>query len=199
MKKKWFWPHKKRAIRNGRAICFHKWYWEPIQKSKQFKKKDNLSVKKPQPVEYARKKACNPGYYTPIFCIARGNSRKVGATRQTFAYMEHRWNRFSKSKVVGIKNHTSTSTIASPGKDTTVLLGCNAIREKAPPVIVYKGKNVWTTEEGYPGTAYAATPNGWMETAVFEAFFEKVFLPLGEKRPILLVYDEHSNRGYKYN
>lgn len=45
----------------------------------------------------------------------------------------------------------------------------------------------------YPGTAYAATANGWMETAVFEAWFEKVFLPtVGQKRPILLIYDGHS-------
>lgn len=156
-------------------------------------------MKKPQPVEYARKKACNPGIIYPYFVLLEETVEKLELRDNP----SHIWNidetSFSKSKVVGIKNHTSTSTIASPGKDTTVLLGCNAIGEKAPPVIVYKGKNVWTTEEGYPGTAYAATPNGWMETAVFEAFFEKVFLPLGEKRPILLVYDEHSNRGYKYN
>lgn len=103
----------------------------------------------------------------------------------------------SKSKVVGCKGFTSTRTIASPGKDnTTVLLGCNAVGEKTPPMIVFKGKNVWdewTTDEGYPGTAYAATSNGWMETAVFEAFFEKVFLKtVGQKRPILLIYDGHA-------
>ncbi|CAG4946555.1 unnamed protein product [Parnassius apollo] len=50
-----------------------------------------------------------------------------------------------------------------------------------------------TSEEDYPGTVYAATKNGWMETEIFETHFDKVFLPtVGEKRPILLVYDGHS-------
>ncbi|CAG5019198.1 unnamed protein product [Parnassius apollo] len=49
------------------------------------------------------------------------------------------------------------------------------------------------TKDDYPGTRYAATKNGWMETDVFERFFEKVFLPtVGQKRPILLIYDGHS-------
>lgn len=46
---------------------------------------------------------------------------------------------------------------------------------------------------GILGTANAATCNGWMETAVFEAFIEKVFLKtVGPKRPILLIYDGHA-------
>lgn len=46
---------------------------------------------------------------------------------------------------------------------------------------------------GILGTANAATCNGWMETAVFEAFIEKVFFKtVGPKRPILLIYDGHA-------
>lgn len=166
-----------------------------------FKKRHNLSIKKPQPVEYARKQACSPNVIYPYFNLLEETINDLDLGDKP----SHIWNvdetSFSKdpskSKVVGCKGFTSTRTIASPGKDnTTVLLGCNALGEKTPPMIIYKGKNVWdewTTDEGYPGTAYAATSNGWMETAVFEAFFEKVFLKtVGEKRPILLIYDGHA-------
>ncbi|CAG5035361.1 unnamed protein product [Parnassius apollo] len=166
-----------------------------------FKKRHNLSVKKPQPVEYARKKACNPAVIYPYFDLLAKTIDDLGLRDKP----SHIWNADetsfskdpSKSKVVGLRGYTSTRTISSPGKtNTTVLLACNAAGEKAPPLIVFKGKSVWdtwTSEDGYPGTRYAATSNGWMESSVFENFIQKIFLPtVGEKRPILLLYDGHS-------
>ncbi|CAG5000368.1 unnamed protein product [Parnassius apollo] len=82
----------------------------------------------------------------------------------------------SKTKVVGLRGFASTRTISSPGKDnTTVLLGCSAAGDKTPPLIIFKGKNVWdewTSEEDYPGTVYAATKNGWMETEILNKNFQ---------------------------
>ncbi|GBP09569.1 Tigger transposable element-derived protein 6 [Eumeta japonica] len=76
------------------------------------------------------------------------------------------------------------------------LLGVNAIGEKIPPLIVFKGKNVWnqwTSPDAYPNTTYAATVNGWMEGEVFESYFKKTLIPaVGHQRPILLIYDGHS-------
>ncbi|KAF2889358.1 hypothetical protein ILUMI_16815 [Ignelater luminosus] len=44
----------------------------------------------------------------------------------------------------------------------------------------------------YPGTSYAATSNGWMETEVFEIYFQATFLkPAGPERPALLICDRH--------
>lgn len=87
--------------------------------------------------------------------------------------------------------------ISSPGREnTTVLLGASASGKKAPPLIIFKGKNVWdtwTSPDAYPGTAYAASNNGWMETQIFETYFKKTFLPLvKDQRPLLLIYDGHS-------
>lgn len=53
--------------------------------------------------------------------------------------------------------------------------------------------DTWTSPDAYPGTSYAATKNGWMETEVFETYFKKTFLPLVKvQRPVLLIYDGHS-------
>lgn len=47
--------------------------------------------------------------------------------------------------------------------------------------------------EGYPGTTYAATKKGWMETAVFQNYFERSFLKIiGSERPVIVIYDGHS-------
>nr|CAH7761081.1 unnamed protein product [Callosobruchus chinensis] len=47
--------------------------------------------------------------------------------------------------------------------------------------------------EEFPGTAYAATPSGWMETKIFKNYFKKTLVPaLGDKRPVLVIYDGHS-------
>lgn len=166
-----------------------------------FKKRHNLAVKKPQAVENSRKKACNPWViysYYELLKNVMDELRLHDKPSQIWNLDETSFSKDpSKTKVVGLKGHASTRTIASPGKDnTTVLLGCSAAGDKTPPLIIFKGKHLWdewTSKDDYPGTVYAATKNGWMETEVFEKFFVKVFLPtVGLKRPILLVYDGHS-------
>lgn len=74
----------------------------------------------------------------------------------------------------------------------------NAAGEKAPPLIIYKGLHVWDQwlappEAEYPGTVYASSKNGWMETAIFKNYFLKTIIPtVGNERPVLIIYDGHS-------
>ncbi|KAL0833065.1 hypothetical protein ABMA28_001177 [Loxostege sticticalis] len=168
---------------------------------KAFKERNNLSVKKPQAVEYARKKAVDPFIIYPYFDLLKKTIEDLGLNDKPSAIWNLDETSFSKdpskTKIVGRKGHASTRLIASPGKDnTTVLLAANAVGEKLPPLIIFKGKNVWdswTSPDAYPNTTYAATTNGWMESEVFENFFKKSFIPaLGKQRPILLIYDGHS-------
>ncbi|KAJ8896724.1 hypothetical protein PR048_002069 [Dryococelus australis] len=71
---------------------------------------------------------------------------------------------------------------SGPGRENvTALLGGNAVGEKLPPLIVFKGKHIWDQwiapeGFGYPNTSYAATPNGWMETEVFINYFQRTFI-----------------------
>ncbi|XP_047022265.1 tigger transposable element-derived protein 2-like [Helicoverpa zea] len=166
-----------------------------------FKERHNLSVKKPQAVEIARKKAIDPFIVYPYFELLYNTLVDLKLLDQPSAIWNVDETSFSndpeKSKIVGAKGHPSTRVIASPGREnTTVLLGASAQGEKTPPLIIFKGKNVWdewTSPDAYPGTSYAATKKGWMETDVFEKYFKKVFLPaVGDQRPILLIYDGHA-------
>lgn len=123
------------------------------------KKRHNISVKKPQPVEYARKTACKPNVIYPYLALFEETVNQLDLRNKP----SHTWNvdetSFSKdpskAQVVGLKGFTSTKTISFPGKDnTTVLLGCNALGEKNPLLIIYKGKHLWDewrSQEGYPG------------------------------------------------
>lgn len=105
----------------------------------------------------------------------------------------------TKTRVVGQKNAPSSRVTAGPAREsTTVLMGGNADGEKLPPLIVFKGKNVWDTwmaphNPRVPQPCYAASSNGWMESDIFFNYFEKTFLKsCGSERPILLIYDGHT-------
>ncbi|XP_072395027.1 uncharacterized protein [Diabrotica undecimpunctata] len=105
----------------------------------------------------------------------------------------------SRVKVLGAKGKSCSRTTSSPGKENvTILSAANAFGDKVPPCIVFKGKFVWdqwmaTQDPDNLDIAYAATPNGWMETDVFVNFLKNTSLyAVGQQRPLLLIYDGHS-------
>lgn len=105
----------------------------------------------------------------------------------------------SKAKVVSEKNSPSSRVTSGPGREyTTVLFGGNASGQKLPQLVVYKAKHIWDSwmapeDTAYPNIAYAASPNGWMQTDLFNNYFEKNFLKQCVKeRPLLVIYDGHS-------
>lgn len=168
-----------------------------------FKKRHNLSLKTPQNVEYARKKALDPFIIYKYFDLLK----LILDEHELYDKPERIWNLDESSlsidprkvKVVGAVNKASSRTISSPGKEnTTILLMCNAAGDKAPPLIIYKGKNVWDQwlappEHEFKGTVYAASKKGWMEGDIFKNYFLKTVVPtVGSERPVLIIYDGHS-------
>lgn len=167
-----------------------------------FSARHNLSIKKPQSVEFARKKCLDPFIINEYFDILK----TVMDDLQLYDIPEQIWNldetNFSldpsSTKIVGKKGAVASRTTAGSGRENiSVLMAANAAGRKAPPLIVFKGRNIWDEwvappEESFPATSYAATTNGWMETEVFQRYFEKSFLPaVGPRRPVLLIYDGH--------
>lgn len=165
-----------------------------------FKKTNNLSLRTPQSVEAARKKSIDPFSISNYFELLKRVSENLTPSQiwnldETSFCLDP-----SKTKVIAPKGSSVHRVTAGSGKENiTVLMACNAAGQKAPPLIVFKGKHVWdswmaASNEEFTGMTYAATKNGWMELETFRNYFEKSFLNIiGAKRPVLLIYDGHSS------
>jgi len=60
-------------------------------------------------------------------------------------------------------------------------MAANAAIEQLPPLILFKGKNLWDSwmaaaGEEYPEIAYATTKNGWMEAETFSTYLIRSFI-----------------------
>ncbi len=171
----------------------------------QFKKRHNLSIKKPQSVEYARRKVLDPFIINEYF----NTVEKVLHTTNLTERPDRIWNldetNFcvdpSRTKIVGAVNEPCTRTTSGPGRDnTTVLFAINAAGDKAPPLIIFKAANTWDSWyadpcKEYPGTVYAASTKGYMITTIFENFMVNTLLQLianEKKEPAIIVYDGHA-------
>lgn len=112
----------------------------------EFKKRHRFSIKMPQSFEIARKKACDPFLIYDYFKILKQTLQELDLTNKP----QFVWNLDetsfcmdpSKSKIVGKIGVPATRTTSAPGRENiTVLLACSAVGEKAPPLIVFRGKH----------------------------------------------------------
>lgn len=168
----------------------------------EFMKRNQLSVKKTQSVEIGRRRCIDPFVINGYFDLLEKTVVQLGLENKPhliFNLDETAFSRDpSKTKIVGEVGYPSTRTVSSPGRDNiTVLLTASASGRKLPPVVVFKGVNIWDEwipprDRIYPDMSFSATKNGWMESETFEKFFEKTFLPsLGEESPALVICDGH--------
>ena len=77
---------------------------------------------------------------------------------------------------------------------TTVVACVNAIGQAIPPYVIYNAKTLnpeWI-KDGPPGTKYANSENGWINTDIFKHWFNNHFLTHAvSSRPLLLILDGH--------
>ena len=81
-------------------------------------------------------------------------------------------------------------------KGQVTVVGCaNASGQAIPPMIIYDAARLnpaWTKNE-VPGTKYGLSPNGWINSDLFEAWFVEHFLEHAvSARPLFLLLDGHS-------
>ncbi|XP_049878885.1 uncharacterized protein LOC126375862 [Pectinophora gossypiella] len=165
----------------------------------EFRKRHNLSVKTPQPVEYLRKRMTDPFIIYEYFNLLKNeltglDSKRIWNLDESSITLDP-----TKTKVVGGVGLPCTRTTAGTGKEhVTVLTTVNAAGEKLNPLIVFKGKNVyeqWMADRNPEHDfelSYAASKKGWMEKDIFFNYMEKVVIPnLGQERPVLIIYDGH--------
>lgn len=169
-----------------------------------FSKRNNLSLKKPQSVEIARRLSIDPFIIHPYFNLLSETIKELGLENKPHLIYNLDESGFSrdpsKTKIVGQIGYPATRTVSSSGRDnTSVLLAVNAAGGKLPPLILFKGKNVWddwlpSEDKIFPGMSFGVTKNGWMDSSSFHRFFTKIFIPaLGNERPALLICDGHKS------
>ncbi|KAJ8887041.1 hypothetical protein PR048_013256 [Dryococelus australis] len=133
----------------------------------------NLTVKKPESVEIARINCINPFIINNYF-------EELEKTISQLGLEERPQLTFNLNETSFARDPSKTNVMAASGK-------------KLPPLVIFKGKNLWddwqpTKEEAFLGTSYVATENVWMEAKVFINFFKITFLAhIGTERPVFVI------------
>ena len=105
--------------------------------------------------------------------------------------LEHR-----PPKVVTLKGQKKVKCRMSGDKSQITVVGCvSAVGQAIPPYVIFKAKThspLWM-KDGIPGTGYACSENGWIDTELFHLWLSKHIIKYAvSSRPLLLVLDGHS-------
>ena len=100
-------------------------------------------------------------------------------------------------KVIGIRGQRDLPSITSGDKtQITVLSACSASGNLLPPMIIFDRKRLKSAHMvgEIPGTVYASSAKGWIDSEIFLDWFVNHFLlHIPPHRPILLLVDGHSS------
>lgn len=169
-----------------------------------FKSRHNLSIKKPEPLEHARRlQGADPFVVYGFYDLLEHEIKSLGIVGRPDLIYNCDETSFphdpSKTKVVTGTGNLCHRVTAGSGRENTSVLACvNAAGRKLPPLIIFRAKNLWDQwiprNDEYPNTGYVASPKGWMTAEIFENWFEMRFLSeIGPDRPVLLIFDGHTS------
>ena len=180
---------------------------------RQFKKRHDavLSMRKAELLTVSRAKSLTPAVIDAFFQLLRSEMEELKLTDKpanVYNLDESGLSTDPRGKHVFVEKSGRDAYLKSQGAGKamySVLFCCNAEGRFLPPFVVYKALrapyDTWT-QGGPPGTTYATTPSGWMESGVFEEWFCTIFLEDVKKEhagePIILLFDGHgSHMTYK--
>lgn len=150
------------------------------------KRNNNISLKKPEHLQKARKTARNPeiiyDFYDKLKAVYE--THDLGSADKSDFIFNTDESGFSSDpsrlRAIGLKGKPLNRVSGGSGRESTTVLACvSAGGTFLPPLIVFKGGAVqarWVSEEAFPGTLYAASSNGWMEEPQFYYWFTKGFI-----------------------
>lgn len=168
----------------------------------QFCKRHKLSLKKPERLEGSRSRQAGDPFIVQDFYdkleLAIDELDLAGKPQCIYNCDETGVNHDPGStKILSKKGVAAQRLTGGSGREFTTVLGCvSADGSKLPPLILHKGKRLWTSSFGdkakeYPGTSYFISDKGWMTEEVFTSWFKKTFVPNVKEFPCLLIYDGH--------
>ena len=100
-------------------------------------------------------------------------------------------------KVVTRRGQKHTYTITSGNKTQITVMACvSAAGYALPHMVIFdrKGLNPDWTEGEVPGTRYGLNESGWIDSNLFDGWYQEVFLTfIPAVRPVILLLDGHSS------
>ena len=158
-------------------------------------------MRAPEKLAYARAIAVNReiiDHYYDLFEATLSRNRILNKPMQIFNCDESGFPLEHKpEKVIALKGMRQINTHTSGEKAQITVLACaSACGYVMPPMVIYDRKNLkqqLTTGE-VPGTVYGLSDKGWIDTELFEQWFDHHFLHYAPPaRPVLLLLDGHSS------
>lgn len=168
-----------------------------------FKKKYNLTLKKPEVMESKRvKQQSDPfivyDFYDRLAEVFQelnlyDSPARIANCDETFFCSDA-----SKGKVVAEVNTSTFICTPGPGRQNTTVLACGfADASLMPPLIIHQSKQLWKNwmpKEAFPDTSYAHSTKGWITSDIFYDWFAHEFVPFARSRsPCLLLMDGHAS------
>jgi hypothetical protein len=164
-----------------------------------FMSRHHLSLRLPSMQEKVRKEAASdPFLIFEFYNILKNELDNLGILNKPSHIFNCDESAFFVDPVRGrIVSETGVSVFhstAGSGRECiTAMATVNAAGKCLPPLVIFKAKNLYSAWQGssaVPGTTYAVSDNGWMQTNVFVSWFD-TFLRQVKERPLLLVFDGH--------
>ena len=173
----------------------HGW-WEGFKK-----RHPELVLRKPEPLSQARAYCAKPEILVRYFQELEStllNNDIMNCPSLIFNMDESGFPLDPKSpQIVCKRGQQHPSAISSGNKSQiTVLACCNAAGYAIPPLVIFDRKilKVELTFGEVPETMYGLSSSGWIDSEIFDAWFQNHFLTYAPaSRPLLLVLDGHSS------
>ena len=180
----------------GADIELTKGWWDRFRR-----RHPEVSLRQAEPLSYARAAANNPAVFEKYFHLLQDTIETNGlASRpgQIFNCDETGMPLCHKPPkvVAGVGQRHPYAVTSGDRSQITVLACASASGYTIPPMVIFDRKHlqIEMTLGEVPGTFYGLSESGWMNSELFQEWFQNHFLVHApSSRPLLLLLDGHSS------
>ena len=183
-------------IRKDISINISHGWWEGFKR-----RHPEITLRKPEPVSHVRANCAQPEvlrrYFDELEVILKGNEI-IESPSAIFNMDESGFPLDPKSPQIVCKRgqHHPSALCSGNKSQITVLACCNAAGYVIPPFVIFDRKilKAELTVGEIPETMYGLSTSGWVDSELFDAWFQNHFLAYSPaSRPLLLILDGHSS------
>ncbi|KAI8514447.1 hypothetical protein Bbelb_070380 [Branchiostoma belcheri] len=166
-----------------------------------FKKRNGVLLRKPDPLDRGRKDAVDKATVDNFFTLYQDLLKTHGLEKAPHRVYNADETGFTldpqRKKIVTFHSVLGTSSSVRPGtRDHVSVMECASADGTAIPPLIIFSKNFPSSPyklEGPENALYASTPSGYMDSNVYVEWLQKCFHRYAStERPIVLLQDQHS-------